>query len=386
MDLFSELERTLEHASHARCDLAAVDLLIGHLEQERRHAEWFQARLMRTRMDLGLSPADPPERLSEASRAVYDAAQFETARETGKRYLEDGDIIRAWPYYRALGEHQPVIEAIENLPPERFSEEILTLSFQERLNPKKALELLLETNGICRAITVFDQYPDPATWDQALRLITNSLHQELKQSLKRAIARREGSAPEGDGIRELIAGREWLFGEYDSYVDASHMFGVLRLTLDSRDTEALRLALEIAEYGCCLSATFQSPAPPPFDDYCRDHAIYIRALLGAPGSDDVAAAIAHFRKKIEDSDPARGTFPAEVLVRFLLRLERPREAVEVFEQFLIDRDPAFLTCPDLPELCQRAGDFERLEHLARQRNDPVGFLQAALARRASSIR
>jgi hypothetical protein len=143
MDLFSELERTLEHAADPRPAVAAVDLLIGRLEQERRHAEWFQARLMRTRMDLGLSPADPPERLSDASRALYDAAQIETARETGKRYLDDGEILRAWPYYRALGEHQPVIDAIENLPADRFSEEILTLSFEERLNPKKALELLL---------------------------------------------------------------------------------------------------------------------------------------------------------------------------------------------------------------------------------------------------
>ena len=46
---------------------------------------------------------------------------------------------------------------------------------------------------------------------------------------------------------------------------------------------------------------------------------------------------------------------------------------------LLDRDPSFLTCPDLPELCQRAGDFARLQKLSRQRDDPVAFLQAALA-------
>jgi hypothetical protein len=376
MDLFSELE----HASNAQDDRAAVDLLIMRLEQERRHAEWFHARLLRTRMELGLSPADPPERLSESSRALYDAAQIETARETGKRYLEDGEIPRAWPYYRAIGERQPVIDAIGNLQPDQFNEEILTLSFEERLHPKRALELLLATSGICRAITVFDQYPDPATWDQALHLITQSLHDELQQSLRLAITRREGSAPDGS-VRELIAGRDWLFGQYDSYVDASHMFGILRLALDSRDAGTLRLALQIAEYGCCLSATFQTRTPPPFDDYCRDHAVYLRALLGQ----DVDAAIVHFRRKTEDSDPAQsGTFPAEVLVRFLLRLDRPGEAVKVFEQFLLDRDPSFLTCPDLPELCQRAGDFERLKKVSRERNDPVGFLQAALARRADS--
>lgn len=365
MDVFSELTQALNGSGAA----AAVDLLIQRLEQERRHAEWFQARLMRTRLELGLSLTDSPDQLPEASRAIYDGAQIETAREAGKRYLEDREILRAWPYFRAVGDHQPMIAAIENLQPSEFSEEILSLSFQEGLNPPKALELLLATSGICRAITVFDQYPDPATWERGLSMIAHSLHQELVQSLKLAINRREGSPPEGGAIPDLIAGREWLFGEYDSYVDASHLFGVLRLALESSDPETLRVCLEMAEYGCCLSASFHAPALPPFDDYCRDHAIYLRALLGQ----DVDTAIAHFREKAVDA------FPAEVLVRFLLRLGRPNEAVQVFEQFLLDRDPSFLTCPDLPELCQRAGDFERLQQLSRQRDDPVGFLQAALA-------
>jgi len=60
--------------------------------------------------------------------------------------------------------------------------------------------------------------------------------------------------------------------------------------------------------------------------------------------------------------------------------------VDVFEQHLLDRDPAFLSCPDLPQLCQQAGDFDRLQKLSRERNDPVGFLQAALARRAGLAR
>ena len=122
---------------------------------------------------------------------------------------------------------------------------------------------------------------------------------------------RVGKVPlQNSDIRALIAGREWLFGEYDSYVDASHLFGILRLAIESSDPETLRLALEMAEYGCCLSATFRTNTPPPFDDYCRDHAVYLKALLGQ----DVDAAIDHFRRKTDS---------AEVLVRLLLRLDRP---------------------------------------------------------------
>ena len=187
----------------------------------------------------------------------------------------------------------------------------------------------------------------------------------MQQNLQRATGTEETS------LRELIAGRDWLFGEFDSYVDASHLFGVLRLSIESANPETLRLALEMADYGCCLSATFQTPAPPPFDDYCRDHAVYLKALLGQ----DVDTAIDYFGKKTDS---------AEVLVRLLLRVGRPGEAIEVFQQFLLDRDPSVLSCPDLPELCRQAGDFDRLQRLSRERNDPVGFLQATLLRRESA--
>jgi len=161
---------------------------------------------------------------------------------------------------------------------------------------------------------------------------------------QQAIARQEGATPTSGDIRALVSGRAWLFGEYDSYVDASHLFGILRLAIESACPETLSLALAMAEYGCCLSGTFRPSTQPPFDDYCRDHVIYLKALLGQ----DVDGAIDHFRKK---------EFSAEVLVRLLLRVGRSSEAVEVFEQHLLDRDPAFLSCPDLAQLCRQAGDW-----------------------------
>jgi hypothetical protein len=63
----------------------------------------------------------------------------------------------------------------------------------------------------------------------------------------------------------------------------------------------------------------------------------------------------------------------------LLRLERYDEAVEVFERYLANTDPAYLMCPTLVELCRMAGDWERIRSLARDRGDLLTFAAASLA-------
>jgi hypothetical protein len=47
---------------------------------------------------------------------------------------------------------------------------------------------------------------------------------------------------------------------------------VIRFALDLTDAEALRLAIELCEYGKHLSPQFKYRADPPFDDVYVDHA------------------------------------------------------------------------------------------------------------------
>jgi hypothetical protein len=56
MDLFSELEQTLEHASNTHPDLAAVDLLIERLEHDLRQGR-FRAVKEGFAADAVVSPA-----------------------------------------------------------------------------------------------------------------------------------------------------------------------------------------------------------------------------------------------------------------------------------------------------------------------------------------
>ena len=53
-----------------------------------------------------------------------------------------------------------------------------------------------------------------------------------------------------------------------------------------------------------------------------------------------------------------GTFPAEVLINLLLRMDRPKEAMQVAREI---PEPCFrsrLSCPNLVELCQKTGDYQ----------------------------
>src|SRR5262249_5332092 len=107
-----------------------------------------------------------------------------------------------------------------------------------------------------------------------------------------------------------------------------------------------------------------------------DYAIFLDIMAGK----NVEEGIAHFRAKAENADPETvGTFPAEVLVNLLMRLDRPAEALAVARRFLATVDERRLTCPGLSEPCRRTNDYQTLAEVARERQDPVHFMAGLLA-------
>jgi hypothetical protein len=353
---------------------AGLDLLIRTLAEDKNYQLLFEARMMRTRHELGLPLVQTGsiDDIPDEKRAAYEQAFAASAREVGSLLLADGDILRAWPYFRAIREPAPVADAIEKIDVGEGEEwdGVIQLALEERVNPRKGFELLLGRYGLCRAITFFEQYPDPKTREQCLGLLVRTLHRELVENLSQAIARREGQMPETRNVLELVAGRDWLFGDMDYYVDTSHLIAVIRFALDLHDPEGLRLGLQLCDYGAHLSTQFQYRVEPPFDDVYADHAMYLRALLG----ERVDRTIAHFRQKILDNDPAvTGTAPAQVLVALLVRLKRHREAIEISREHLSEVTPEQLACPSVLQLCQMAGDSGLLRKVARERGDLLGF-------------
>lgn len=362
---------------------AAFDALASRLRDDKRYPQLFELRVIETRQDLGLPliQTEMPGSLPDDTQRKLDAGFVAAAREVGGLFLSDGDIVRAWPYFRAIGETAAVADAIEKVEPGEGIDPIVEIAFQEGANPRRGFELILAQYGICRAITCYDQFPSRKGRDESARLLVRTLHAELVERLKRTIAANEAQAPETASVPELIAGRDWLFGEYAYYVDTSHLVSVLRFSLELEDRESLEKALEMTAYGQCLSAQFQYKSEPPFENMYVDHAAYLRALLGQ----DVDAQIAHFRAKVERSDPQEeGTIAAQVLVGMLARLGRYKEAIALSLERLKDEPANRLACPPVTALCQMAGDFEALREVSRDRDDPVSYLAAEAQRALAS--
>ena len=379
--IFPWIEHVLETGNAG----AAFEQLAGRFRREKHYRGLFDTRLMQKRLELGLplvsSPAigDVPEELQQA----YQDGYLQAAREVGGLILADQNIPHAWPYFRAIGDTKPIIEALDRFdvpdPDTPESQEALgstiQIAFHEGVHPRKGFELILKHYGLCRAITMFGAYPRQDGRNESLRLLVRSLHGQIVDNLTHAISDVEGARPEIRSIPVLIEGREWLFENNAQHTDSSHIGPVLKLSAELDDNETLRLAVEIADYGSRLGPLFQYSDDPPFERVYDDRGVYLRALLG----EDVDRAVKHFGEKAAGSDPDRdGSRPAEVLVELLLRLARYDDAVNAFRRYLMDVAPEDLSCPSLLQLCQMAGDFEQLKQVAKLKRDPLSYMAALI--------
>jgi hypothetical protein len=333
---------------------SAFEQLAERFRREKEYRSLLDVRLMQARFELGL-PLVSTSRIGDMPKVQQDAYQnayVRAAREVGELMLADGRIPQAWPYFRAIGDRAPVVQALETFetsdPKSPESHESLgatiQVAFHEGIHPRKGFELILKHYGLCRAITMFSGYPDREGRQESLRLLVRSLHDQI-------------------------------FANDGHYTDSSHLAPVLKYSAELDDTETLRLAVEIADYGTRLDPMFHFADEPPFENTYTDHGIYLRALAG----EAVDRAVKHFEDKAAHADPDRdGTRPAEVLVKLLIRLSRYDAAINTFQRYLSDVEPEELSCPSLPQLCQMAGDFERLKEVAEEQRDPLTYLAARI--------
>jgi hypothetical protein len=355
---------------------AGFAYLAKRAREDKNYPLLFEIRLMQKRRELGLPLilTEPLGDLPKPKQDAYEQGTVEAAREVGALFLADGEIERAWPYFRAIGEVKPVAKALEKIASDDANDGVLQIAYFDRVAPRKGFELILEKHGICRAITCFHQYPQPEGREESAGLLVRRLCSDLAASIKRTIEQNEPGAPETDDIAQLIEGRDWLFEGSAYYIDTSHVASVVQLSPNLEDPETLRLVLGLTEYGRRLAPMYQFPGQPPFENVYEDYGAYIKTVLGI----DIEEGLSHFQQKVESAGPQTAPDAAMALVNLLARLERYEEAVDVSLAYLADLDARDLSCPPVVHLCQMSGDLQRLQEIARQRGDLLSFAAAAL--------
>jgi hypothetical protein len=373
--LYADLQAKLTEFGPA----AAAQWLIEQLRQHDDLPNLFSALLLSKRLELNLPLLPGPQaEIPEAVRADYDEAIRAACREVGERYLQRNDPVQAWPYFRLLGLTEPIREALERFEPEEGSdlEPIINLALHTGLHPRRGFDLVLQRYGICSAITMVSTHDfgnDSATRHYCIGRLVRALHTQLGERLSQEIANREGVKPQWHSLRELIAGRDWLFGDEYYHVDISHLSSIVQMSLSLPPGPELDLACELCEFGARLPKQFQHSGDPPFADFYPDHRRYLEVLANR----DVEANLAHFYQSLPAPD-SEETYPAQVLVNLLVQINRLPEALRVARDYLSKSNPQELSCPGPLELAQRLGDFATLSETAKERHDPVHYLAALI--------
>ncbi len=366
-DLFPQLDPLLESPDPS----AGLDFLIDQYRATKEYGLLFEARLMKARHELGL----PLIQTDSLTREDYQNAVVAVARETGELFLADGRIERAWPYFRAVSEPGPIFEAINKVEPGENLEGIIAIAFQEGVHPRKGLELILAQHGMCRAITAFGMTSVQRDREQCIALLARHIHAEIAERMGRAIESQEGARPESRNLPELMQGRDWLFGEWDYYVDTSHLLSVVPYCTEVTDKAVLEVFAELCDYGRHLAPQFQSPGVPPFEDQFTSYGHYVQALLG----NDVEAHLDYFRRQITESDPeVVGDAPGRHLARLLLSLGRPADALQVVLDHVFEDASYGAPVPSALQLCYQAKDFSKLREIARERGDLLSYAAGSI--------
>lgn len=377
--LYDELRAELKKSGPAK----AIDALGQTLREQREYGKLFYAMLMKKRFEMGVSPIPTggAGEMTPKQQEEYEGAVREACRTVGRLYLEAGNLPAAFEYLRMIGEPAAVAEALETFSPgeEVDVQPVIEIAFHHGLNPKRGFDLVLDRYGICSAITFlsggFSNAHTTEVRDHCIGRLVRSLHEQLFERLKAAVEQQQGFAPSAKSISELIEGRDWLFADDAYYTDISHLSSVVQMAVDLTNDADLRLARELCAYGKRLSSTLQYQGHAPFDNTYVDVDRYLGVLLG----EDVEAGLEHFRAKITADPDGPDALSASVLVKLLVRLDRPADALKIAQEFLALEDERSLPCPGPFELATKLGDYEAFAATAKARHDPVHFLAGLIA-------
>lgn len=378
---YDALKTTLAAAGPAA---AAEDLCRLLAAREDYHA-LFYARLLQARVRLGVTPF-PTGASSDLPAAVheeYESAIRTAAREVGALWLAKGDIARAWGFFRLIQEPQPVKDALDaaHPGPDDDADPLIDIAWHQRVHRSRGFDIMLARRGICSCITLLGQTDlrdDPTLRNECVAKLATALHAQLHERLLDDWANRNWTVPHQPTLRSLL--KNELFEQEVFHIDTSHLASVVQMALELPPGPALTMARELCDYGTRLAPAFQTLGDPPFENGYRDYAVLLAIIDG----DHIEAGLKYFEDKIEREGAEGNTFPAEVFVNLLIRLDRKADALAAAKRYFTNLPQGLeLTCPTVAELARQVGDHATLAAVAEADGDRVNYLAALIAARSS---
>ena len=282
-------------------------------------------------------------------------------------------------YLRPVAERREAAELLRPIEAtEENLDELVEVLLQEGVDVARGFGLVLEHYGTCNAITTFDSVVtqlSPEDQRKAAEQLVEHLHGELLATVRADIAQQQGDEPAESTLAELVADRDWLFGEHSYHVDTTHLSSVVRCARQLDEPRLLALALDLTAYGRQLHSQFQYQGDEPFGDLYPSHALFFQALLGQT----VDEAIDYFQQRARSLDVAEhGTAPVETYIDLLARVGRPQEAIAAHLELMPADMPSLGIAPTLLELSRQAGDYQAMIQHCQRQDDLLGFATGLL--------
>ena len=378
-----ELESEFDQL-HGQLSSGGVEALLESaadlLRDQKKYHELFEALKMQVRQRLGLPLLyhDAGDELDEQLRDQLEQGLLEACRDVGTLLLGDAKVREGWMYLRPVGNQAEVARLLTRIEPDEDNlDQLVEVLLHEGVDPARGYALVLENYGTCNAITTYESSMNrhsKSDQQATAGLLVEHVHRELWASVVADVTQHEGQEPAERTLRELVADRDWLFGEHSYHIDTTHLASTVRFSRILDHEDQLRLAFDLTEYGRRLSSQFQYQGEGPFADIYPSHALYLGAILGQ----NVQEAVEYFSTRAETLDPAEhGSLPIEAYVQLLDRLGRYDQAIEALIRFAHSESiQASQVVPLLLDLSGKSGNYTPFIEFCRQRGDLLGFATA----------
>ena len=366
--------------------LDSADVAFEEAERRCRESgdadQLFDLRMLRAKLSAGL-PGDRPATLSDVPpdrRAELESVYRDAAREAGQMRLDADDIAAAWTYFQAIGQPDPVRDALDRIPLvdgyDERQQELTQIALFELAHPRRGVQMLLAGSGICNTVTALDQVMPqlpPVERAACAEVIIQELHGQLLAAVNREVSQRDSLHRPSESLADLVTANPTLMENGSYHADVSHLAAAVRFARSlPSDSAALPLAIDLCCYGERLDPTLVFAGEPPFENLYAVSRQYLTAIA-EPNSDAGAAAVQTFHDRLA-GEPEDGSRPlvALVLTDLLMRTDRGDEAVSVAREELAEQGEQFGF--SFAELCREASRLDVLEEWGRQRADPVAML------------